>query len=1241
MSQLGYMPELTPRVPTGAAPPPQPGLPEGIGAAINSEWIGSWLFRRFEAQLFVSDPDYDPFSGDGKQWKELTDGLDPDYWSSLGEARSMPQALKMREQLMGVQRSRQTLAQMGWTGTALQIGANIIDPVNVATMAIPGVGPASLAAKSGRAAWIVKGGLAVGLPNAALEGIRAFEDPQYGAMQAATAGLGGFGFGAGTTLAMGRGRLTAALYGGGGQALGTAAGTIPDPDVSIKDALWSIGISGALGTPFGALSSRMHKEMELSEIDALGGKLDDFGREYFKGVEAGRVSEIQTSIQEQIDASITGGIDELNALSVRARALRSLAESPGYQVLVEGVDVTASKRAELIQEAEIIEAEVLRRAPIEPPITFDGDDYAVSGPKPAETIDEDGVPVASAAKTTVPPTDGPGDSSVGAAPGTPQPTKPIAAGAGAATPGNIALSRWASDEIFDYKAKPTDARDTFAAARFGMSASFSRSEVPDIRAVGNMVFDDVMAKADGSLSSDSAERAGRRFGDVVRTDYIRTSSGAVEGWLKAQGVPLWGRGAAVDRLFDEVGRAQRRMTQHSDPHIRALVQAQRDAIERVWAFGYRMGVPGFDSFAPNDLYVTRIYSLPAIAKAINNPAWGLTEVVTTLAESIQARQTSLSTREAMVIAQSMLKDITRAKSGLGLDPSLRYNTSDRAALAAIIRDNVSGVTDDEVAAILNKLHKTEGEGTITRSMYRVRLDETYRSSRTSLSIEDLLENNAFHILDRYVTEITGAGVVSETLRGYSEYIGRKANPIKSIDEFRRVISERADNHLGLGQGEKKTGVAGQIDTLANMLAHLRGAPLNTGQRADFLRVLRKAQFSRVMNFAGLAQVPEIANIISQAGFGTVVRAMPNLLEMFKKGADGQLSNAAAREAEALFAHEAGTLRGSVTERMDWREYEPRNLGPIERGLDRMNAVTRRYLSGLDQVNTLMSRSVGILAEQMWFDIAKSGKVPSKARLAAMGMDEAMAKRVVASINDPVNGASAVPGTRAVKVLNPGNWTDAEAASALIVAMDRWSRRVVQQGDLGQMSAWMTKDWGQTLIQFRSFMIASYEKQLLYPIATRDWRAFSSWLPTMVMGGITYTGATYAQSWGKPERERKKFLKERLSLQAISMAAFNRGGWSSVIPMIWDTQAQWTGAPQFAASRMSGLGGDPLTGNPSMAMLYDAMWKVPKAAFRMATEGRAPTRGEARTMTSLLPFQNAIGIRNVINAVTGGLREEAP
>jgi len=122
--------------------------------------------------------------------KQLTDGLDPDMYSAFDSAVSLPHALKIRQQALSVQESRRRLASLGWKGTALNIGANILDPANIIVGAA--TGGIEWAAQGGRIARLVRGGLVAGATETALQGYLESQDPQRDIGDVLTAGMSAF-----------------------------------------------------------------------------------------------------------------------------------------------------------------------------------------------------------------------------------------------------------------------------------------------------------------------------------------------------------------------------------------------------------------------------------------------------------------------------------------------------------------------------------------------------------------------------------------------------------------------------------------------------------------------------------------------------------------------------------------------------------------------------------------------------------------------------------------------------------------------------------------------------------------------------------------------------------------------------------------------------------------------------------------------------------------------------------------
>src|SRR3990167_5717441 len=120
-------------------------------------------------------------------------------------------------------------------------------------------------------------------------------------------------------------------------------------------------------------------------------------------------------------------------------------------------------------------------------------------------------------------------------------------------------------------------------------------------------------------------------------------------------------------------------------------------------------------------------------------------------------------------------------------------------------------------------------------------------------------------------------------------------------------------------------------------------------------------------------------------------------------------------------------------------------------------------------------------------------------------------------------------------------------------------------------------------------------------------------------------------------DRKKFLRERLAPDQIAKAAFNMSGFSALIPMGIDTALTIAPGvdPIFSHGRTSGLGTSLLDFGS-----YPA-GAVGKGALNMVTsmeDGRL-TKSEYNSMTRLLPFARAIGVKQALNVLGSDLPEK--
>ena len=133
-------------------------LGEGISLAIKQEQIIPSILKS------VSQPELEPnydFRIDDQLFDELSKDIDIQYWDEFSNASSKAQAFQIRQRILDAQEANQKLSTLGFTGTALRVGAAILDPAAlVADIATFGLArPFIYANKAARLSKYIRGGL--------------------------------------------------------------------------------------------------------------------------------------------------------------------------------------------------------------------------------------------------------------------------------------------------------------------------------------------------------------------------------------------------------------------------------------------------------------------------------------------------------------------------------------------------------------------------------------------------------------------------------------------------------------------------------------------------------------------------------------------------------------------------------------------------------------------------------------------------------------------------------------------------------------------------------------------------------------------------------------------------------------------------------------------------------------------------------------------------------------------------
>ncbi|MGY8821354.1 MAG: hypothetical protein ACKVLM_18360 [Pseudomonadales bacterium] len=304
------------------------------------------------------------------------------------------------------------------------------------------------------------------------------------------------------------------------------------------------------------------------------------------------------------------------------------------------------------------------------------------------------------------------------------------------------------------------------------------------------------------------------------------------------------------------------------------------------------------------------------------------------------------------------------------------------------------------------------------------------------------------------------------------------------------------------------------------------------------------------------------------------------------------------------------------------------LSRMERGLDTLNNVTTD-ISGFNWVNQVLHVMSMKSMAQTFLDAARTGKAHhlGEARLRELGIDKELMARIKGEMLKK-GGASFGP-TGKLKRLNLENWDD-EVRVKFGNALRRWGDQVIQENDFGALPGFMSSTTGKLLMQFKSFMIGAYTKQLLNNVKNADRVTTMMFLNGTFAGLVSYLAYVGASAVGKSKYEQERYLDRMLDPMQLAAGAFQRSSISTIIPGIIDMPAMLGLYDPLFDTRASGLQSNLITGSAS----YDLAMKTGQFGQEVveAIRDGEITSNTARSFFSLLPYQNAMGIRNGLNVL---------
>jgi hypothetical protein len=670
----------------------------------------------------------------------------------------------------------------------------------------------------------------------------------------------------------------------------------------------------------------------------------------------------------------------------------------------------------------------------------------------------------------------------------------------------------------------------------------------------------------------------------------------------------------------------------------------------------RRPLKGFEEVGPNDFYAPRLYDKVKFDGHVYR--FGDIQIEKLVKESIYDHLDDISKDLADKVAKAFYKGLREASIGGEVRMSAALAGHDREALRAMLRD-AGSISDDEITSVINKLSPPKEGTTNARGKRRtpmnidhvVYLKDSKTGETIPVKVSDWTENDAVKVAHMY-SRTMSADIALARMR-IENPAWRQGDPeadrwlvdgIHSESEWVTLMDKVRDVANQKGVDLNKTN--SNIERMSFIYDAMKGKvdKWEKGKLGSFLRMVRDWNFTRAMNQVGFAQIPELGVAIGQVGLKTAYNAMPSFRTFLRDARTGKLADELAEEMEWIANGGTDALRSGT-----FINNDPLGnliegdgmMGTLEKKMAKAAHVTS-HISGMQAANVFLQRFSMKLIAAKFATAANGDTALNMKRMAVLGIDKDDAKEIFAQIKKHASYFDA--DGKKLRRLNVENW-DPGPRYAFEHAVFSWTRRMIQENDIGQMNSLFGSTWGKIIFQFRSFMIGAYTKNTLHNLSVgTPYEIAMMTALQMTMGTLAYTSQVHLQSLGRSDRE--KFLEEKLGKEGeynkLVMAAIQRTGSFSILPAFGDILTGVLGMDPLFNSRVTGTPAQGFVSNPTLAGIDNFLRGV-RGVSSTITKDSPLTQGEFRALTSVLPFANALPTVWTLNAAANalGLPEKEP
>jgi hypothetical protein len=594
----------------------------------------------------------------------------------------------------------------------------------------------------------------------------------------------------------------------------------------------------------------------------------------------------------------------------------------------------------------------------------------------------------------------------------------------------------------------------FAKFRGDKSSVMRKSKSPFMRSMSEKMAEDATGNIDSSQSIITADLVKNNYAFTTETLFYKSYKPAFDKFMKEVKKKRFGNDYNInDRLeFSNLVSRAVRGEIIDVPGVEEAVLATRKVLKKILDDLKKEGVEGAKEVLDNPNYFPRRWSVGKMQQMQEKVPYD--KLINFLKNSLVRGSKDLSETDGLRIAKHIYKVVNTNKFGDGFSIDRLLVTTDANELRTLVND-YANLDANEVEDLVQALLKPgRGKPTaVPRLRRRASFDENYEETIDGFKIKftDLLDNNTEGSINSYIQQMSGQIALAK--------IG-----IKSKQDYNKIFKQVKDSYDIPEIAKSYTGFKGsvrkklELDTMETIYKNIVGIPTEKniqGFQSTVLRNLRKYNYVNVFNQVGFSQIPEMGNVIATAGIRGMIKYMPEFKQILTRAKNGKLNNEFLDEMETLVSGTGSNrLIDSTINRTEDFAGATTRVGKIEKTLDIGSRITADF-SGFHAIDTMSRRLAAITSfDKLAMHATGKAEVTEAVlkRYRNIGFSDHELQAVFKNIRENATFVEGGLTGRKIRRFNVDNWKDQDLVNKMSLYMSRHLRRVVQENNYGEMLA---------------------------------------------------------------------------------------------------------------------------------------------------------------------------------------------